>query len=344
MAAHAARGETVLSKPTPNADTTSLPIKRPVSFIRTVLGDRPATTALGVCDAHEHVAMGSAWLAENFPEFLLSDLDRVLVDLRAYRAAGGGWIVDSMPTGAGRDAALLAEASQRSGVPVVCPTGVHQSRYYPPGDPLLSMTDDKLAELFVREITGGVDDGAGTLAFRAGVIKVASDGDRLTNAEHDRFKAAAIAQKATGCPILTHTSGGRDAYEQLGCLLAHGANPAQVVLSHCDKNPDDRYHHELLSAGVVLEYDQHFRQLSRGERCVSTELIVELCEEFPTQLLVGMDMARQAYRKGYGGSPGLAWLMTDLLPRLRRSGLTAQQVEHVSVTNALQAFAFRPPT
>lgn len=342
MAEHAARGETVLSNPTPTAVSSHPSAQHTASFIRTVLSDYPATGALGVCDAHEHVAMGGPWLAENFPEFLLDDLDRVLVDLRAYRAAGGGWIVDSMPTGAGRDAALLAAAAERSGVPIVCPTGVHQSRYYSAGHPLLSMPDDKLAEMFVQEITSGVDDGAGKLAFRAGVIKVASDGERLTKAEHDRFKAASLAQKATGCPILTHTSGKRDAYEQLACLLAHGANPGQVVLSHCDKNPDAQYHRELLRAGVVLEYDQHFRQLSRGEHCAAAQLIVEHYEEFPNQMLVGMDMARQKYRKGYGGSPGLAWLVTDFLPRLRRSGLTAQQVERVSVTNALQAFAFRP--
>lgn len=313
------------------------------ALVRTVQGDRIATTALGVCDAHEHVAMGGPWLTANFPEFVLDDAEKVLVDLRAYRAAGGGWIVDSMPTGAGRDASLLAQVAERSGVPIVCPTGVHQSRYYPPDNAILAMSRDALAELFIREIEVGIDNGAGRLPIRAGVIKVASDGERLTKAEHERFAAAAIAQRATLCPILTHTSAGRDAYEQVACLLAHGAQLAQVVLSHCDKNPDAKFHRELLSAGVVLEYDQHFRQLARGERCVAADLIVDLIGDFPNQLLVGMDLARQKYRKGYGGTPGLAWLVTDFLPRLRRCGLSPQQVEQVAVTNALRAFAFQKP-
>lgn len=311
------------------------------TFVRTVLGDLPATAALGVCDAHEHVAMGGAWLAANFPELVLDDSERVLVDLRAYRAAGGGWIVDSMPTSAGRDAGQLADLAQRCGVPIVCPTGVHQSRYYPTNHPLLAMSRDALADLFIREIEVGIDDGAGSLPIRAGVIKVASEGERLTSAERERFAAATLAQHATGCPILTHTAAGRDAYEQLSCLMAHGAQLSQVILSHCDKNPDVRFHRELLSAGVVLEYDQHFRQLSLGERCVAADLIVELFGEFPDRLLVGMDLARQKYRKGYGGTPGLAWLITDFLPRLRRCGLSAQQVEQIAVTNALRAFAFQ---
>ena len=311
--------------------------------MRTVVGDLPATNALGVCDAHEHVVMHGGWLAEHFPEHVLADLDQTLVDLRGFRAAGGGWIVDSMPTGAGRDAALLAQASARSGVPIVCPTGVHQARYYPPKHPLLSLDRDRLVELFVGEITTGIDDGAGAPDFRAGVIKVASSGEWLTSQEKERFVAAALAQQQTGCPILTHTAGGRDAYEQVAVLLGNGAAPSQVVLSHCDKNADASYHRELLEAGVCLEYDQHFRQLSREECCVAVDLIVELVDDFPHQLLVGMDMARQSYWRGYGGRPGLAWLLTDLLPMLRRAGVSDRQIANISVENAVRAYAFRPP-
>lgn len=312
-------------------------------FVRTVTGDLPATAALGICDAHEHVVMHNVHLAANFPEFLLDDLDRTLVDLRGFRAARGGWIVDSMPTGAGRDAARLLEASTKSSVPIVCPTGVHLSRYYPRDHPLLALTCDALAELFIREITQGVDDGAGPLAIRAGVIKVASEAERLSAAERERFVAAAIAQRQTGCPILTHTAGGREAYEQVAVLVGNGATPGQIVLSHCDKNADSKFHRELLSAGVCLEYDQHFRQQGRNERCAALDLIRDLASDFPSQLLLGMDMGRRQYWRGYGGHPGLAWMMTDLLPMLRRSGATDRDVRQITVENALGAFAFRGP-
>jgi phosphotriesterase-related protein len=310
-------------------------------FVRTVVGDLPATSALGICDAHEHVVMHNDWLAEKFPEFMLDDLNRTLVDLRGFRAARGGWIVDSMPTGAGRDAALLAEAAKRSDVPIVCPTGVHQSQYYPPRHPLLALNRDQLVELFVNEITTGIDDGAGPLDIRAGVIKLASDGERLTGREQERFVAAALAQRHTGCPILTHTAGGREAYEQVAVLIGNGATPSQIVLSHCDKNPDVEYHRELLEAGVCLEYDQHFRQLARAERCVAVDTIVALIDDFPQQFLLGMDMGRQKYWRGYDGRPGLAWLLTDLLPTLRRSGVTDRQIAGIAVDNAVRAFAFR---
>jgi hypothetical protein len=54
------------------------------------LGARQLDDAVLLCDAHEHVIMHGEWLAGHFPEFVLAELDQTLVDLRAFRAAGGG--------------------------------------------------------------------------------------------------------------------------------------------------------------------------------------------------------------------------------------------------------------
>jgi predicted metal-dependent phosphotriesterase family hydrolase len=80
-------------------------------------------------------------------------------------------------------------------VPIVGPTGIHRARYYPPDHPLLALDRDRLVELFLREIVAGVDDGAGIRNVRAGVTKVANSDDRLTSQEHERFVAAALAQR-----------------------------------------------------------------------------------------------------------------------------------------------------
>ena len=314
----------------------------PNSFVRTLVGDIPADESLGVCAAHEHVVITGPWIRTHFPEFELHDLERILIDLQEFRRVGGGWIVDSMPTGAGRDAALLAEVSRMSGVPIICPTGVHQAKYYPPDHALCFLNRDQLVQMFRREITVGINDGVGTLALRAGVIKVASNGPQLSERDREIFSAAAIVQQELGCPILTHTEASHDAHEQLVCLSEHGANLEQVVLSHCDKNIDLIYLRDLLQSGVNLEFDQHFRQLRRGEPCASVDLIVKLIGEFPSQLLVGMDLARQCYWKGFGGSPGLAWLVTDVVPRLRTAGLSDVQLNRLLVTNPIHTYSFCP--
>lgn len=307
-------------------------------FVRTVLGDLPAGS-LGTCDAHEHVIICGEYIADQFPNFLLDNTDVACVDVREFRTAGGGWIVDTMPTGAGRDAESLRAVAKHTGVPIVCPTGVHLAIYYPPSHPLLGMDRDALAELFVREITAGVDDGNGETDIRAGVIKVAGGENRLDEYQQEVFIAAARAQAETGCPIITHCENGSAGLEQAGLLERQGADLSRVVLSHCDMVNDPPYHRELLSTGVRLEYDQHFRQLERGERCATAELIAELAPDFPDQIVVGMDIARLRCWHGHGGGPGLAWLVTHLPSLLTSAGLDVALLERVLTHNARKVFA-----
>ena len=111
----------------PKSETGPVADAEPKGFVRTLLGDLPTDGSLGVCDAHEHVIMHGDWLDGHFSEFVLADLDQTLQDMCGFRAAGGGWIVDSMPTGAGRDAALLAQAAamepDSDRLPDRCPSG-----------------------------------------------------------------------------------------------------------------------------------------------------------------------------------------------------------------------------
>ena len=109
-----------------------------MSFVRTILGDVPADE-LRCCGAHEHIIIDAPYIAEKHPDFLLDDVDAACVDLREFRDGDGGWVIDTMPIGAGRCALKLATASRQSGVHIVCPTGIHLPLYYPPDHPMLSM-------------------------------------------------------------------------------------------------------------------------------------------------------------------------------------------------------------
>ena len=64
-----------------------------------MLGDVPADE-LKRCGAHEHIIIDAAYIAERHPDFLLDDIAAACVDLGEFRDAGGGWVIDTMPTGA----------------------------------------------------------------------------------------------------------------------------------------------------------------------------------------------------------------------------------------------------
>jgi predicted metal-dependent phosphotriesterase family hydrolase len=310
-----------------------------MSFVRTILGDVSANE-LRRCGAHEHIIIDAAYIAEKHPDFLLNDIEAACVDLREFRDADGGWVIDTMPTGAGRCARKLAAASQQSGVHILCPTGLHLPIYYPPDHPMLSMDQEGLVEVFVKEIVESVCDDAGQLPYRAGVVKVAGSHGKLTPHQRQAFAAAAETSRRTGCPIITHTEQGTAGEEQVNLLLDSGAHPTQVVLSHTDRLPDIAYHRCLLSSGVTLEYDHHFRTYLKDGSCPTADLVAALVPEFPDQIVVGMDLARRGYWHGHGGKPGLAWLLTVLPTLLKGRGVSDDLIERILTHNPRRAFAF----
>ena len=326
-----------------------------MSFIRTILGDlptNPGSGGLGMCDAHEHLAIAEGYVTQFNQDFLLDDPSAIVKDLGEFKAHGGGWVVDTMPTGPGRHAAALAEISRRSGVAVVCPTGLHLAQYYPEDHPLLSMNRDGLAAVFIEEIESHLTDEPGQTPsdlkpidgspYRCGVVKVAGGRDYLDDLQREAFAAAGAASAKTGCPIITHCEAGTAGVEQIECLIAAGADPRHVVLSHCDRQPDAGYHREMLQAGVCLEYDNHFRDLKRRGDCPTADLILTLAPDFPEQIVVGMDLARRSYWPSLGGSPGPVWLVRQWRNLLRDRGVTDQALDRILIHNPVDRFSFRP--
>lgn len=319
-------------------------MKNSAPIIRTVLGDIPADR-LGRCYAHEHLIIDPSYATEQTPDFLLDDVDRCAEELTRAKAAGVSAMVDSMPTACGRNVVKLAEASRRSGVHILCPTGLHLRKYYPAWHWCGRVDVDTLTELFVREIEQGIDanDGNGPdyrpTPHRAGLIKIASGLSRLDAHETMTFRAAAAAHVRTGAPILTHAEQGTAAIEQAELLRSLGVDLTHVVISHTDRKPDMAYHRALLATGVNVEFDGAFRW-KPGEVNATLALLTALLPEFPDQILLGMDAARRSYWASYGGSPGLTFLATTWTDRMRAADIPADAIDRVFVTSPARVYGF----
>jgi predicted metal-dependent phosphotriesterase family hydrolase len=320
-----------------------------VSTVRTVLGDVPSNT-LGVTYAHEHLVLDSPLIAAAFPHILLDDIDIATAELGACAAGGVGAVVDAMPCAAGRDAGRLAELSRRTGVHVIAATGLHHGRYYGPRHWSAHLDPDRLAQLFVDDISLGVDAHDYTGPYpqrtphRAGIIKVASGGDELGARGRRLFEAAAIAHRATGAPILTHCEHGHGGLPQVEELVRHGVPPSAVLLSHVDKVSTAAYHRDLAASGAWLVYDQALRQASHPDP-VTAQLVEEMIAGgYGGQVLLATDGARRDLWTAYGGSPGLAWLATGFRALLTARGLDPAAIDGLYVTNPHQALTMRPVT
>jgi 5-phospho-D-xylono-1,4-lactonase len=317
-------------------------------FLRTVLGDIGAAQA-GICYAHEHLIIDPSFTTHVYPDFLLDSVERISIDVADFYAAGGRTLVDSMPCGGGRNAVKLVEISRRTGANIVCPTGLHLTKYYAPGHWGERLTVDQLAKLFVADIEQGIDAAdyngpeISRTPHKAGVIKVAT-GQKIPSA-HERkvVEAAAIAHHLTGAPILTHTEQGAGALEQVQLFREFRVPLAHVVISHTDRAPDPAYHREILSTGVLLEYDSAFRWPADAGNPTLDLVVAMVRAGYGAQIVLGMDAARRKYWKGYGGGPGLAFLLRDFVPRLERAGLSGADVEKIFVRNPASCYSFTAP-
>lgn len=315
-------------------------------FIRTVLGD--IEDFQGVAYAHEHLIIDSPLIADRFPHIHLNDVDAAIEEVTMCRDAGAGLMVDTMTVAAGRDIVRLAEISVRTGVHILAVTGLHHDRYYGPLHWTNRVSADELTELFIAELTTGVDEFDYTSPiirrtnYRAGVAKVATSGDSPDARDLRNMDAVAHASVATGAPLLTHCEGGFGGMAQIQRLVNAGVPASSIILSHVDKTHDLNYLHGLAETGVVLELDQSLRERDQGTESISARAVVHLLAAgFEDQVVLGTDGARRSLWTSLGGEPGLAWLAAAFPTILRQMGVGEEHLHKVFHSNALRALSWR---
>jgi len=312
-------------------------------IIRTVLGDI-APQDLGCCYAHEHIIIDASVATLRYPDFQLHSVGNGVAELSQFYADGGRAMVDSMPCDAGRNVLKLAQISQQSKVHILCPTGLHLAKYYDDGHWSHHYSAEQMAELFIADITQGIDryDYSGPCVdrtgHRAGLIKIATAGKNFTARDKTIFAAAAHAHRTTGAPILTHVEQGIGAMEQAAQLSSLGVDLRKVVLSHTDRKAEPAYHRDILQTGIKVEYDSAFRW--QGQANPTLELVMQLSGEFPHQIMLGMDAARPSYWQSYGGQPGLSYLLNEFSDLLRERGLSQEQWQRIFIANPAETYSY----
>ncbi len=297
-----------------------------MSFVRTVMGDIQSEQ-MGLTYSHEHVVIEEGFTTMANPEFILNDIIKISAELREFYQLGGRTMVDTMPAACGRNILKLAEVSRNSKVNIIVPTGLHQEIYYPPNHWRYHLSVEEITELFIKDITDGVDQYdynspvVKRTTHKAGMIKLATGDEKITDHQHKIFEAVVNAHLETGAPILTHTNGGKLAMEQVELFLKLGADLNHVVLSHVDKQKDLAFHKDLMQTGVYVEYDSHFRWKTIDEN--PTYILLEnLLPLYSDRIVIGMDLAKNTYWKTYGGKPGLIYLLTEFRHELVARGIS----------------------
>lgn len=179
-------------------------------------------------------------------------------------------LVECTPIRVGRYPDLLVELAKACGVHIIACTGFWCEAMAPQHPWAIRLGLEKagianIAQLYVREITEGMEDPHGEWGERftkvpVGIIKCATS-TWMRPSERRCHIAAAIASKETGCPITTHTTNG-GGLEQAQLFLSNGAKPEKVIIGHqgnLDNREDDEaheYHRQIVGLGCNIQFDR----------------------------------------------------------------------------------------
>ncbi len=214
---------------------------------------------LGITLCHEHFFIGQpGWdgdrtIAPFSSEKLVSMGTDLVSGLAPYNI---GTIVDATANDFGRQPEIYKKIAEQTGVNIICSTGFFNESEGASGywkfRELLGNAEKELYEVMKTEITVGIH---GT-DIKAGVIKIATGKDIISDYEKMIFRAAAKAQTETGVPIITHTQDGTMAPEQAEFLISEGVDPSKILISHMSSNLDIAYQEKTLEYGVSAGWDR----------------------------------------------------------------------------------------
>lgn len=317
-------------------------------MIQTVLGEvKPGD--LGVCLPHEHI-----WCDQNLGPRMpimastrdprafmrLDNFDRVVSELKAFKAAGGSAMVEVTCDGWGRDLDVLARLSEESEVHIIATSGYYIEPHMP------YFIDDWSVDQIADHITREVTEGIGESKRRCGVFKSAIHRARVEGPELKVLKAIAIAQKRTGAPITTHTTGARRmevpggvaGVHQWEILKAENVDPSRFIVGHVDERPDIDVLSSLASEGCFIQFDvidkEHY--LLDDTRADLVHALIE--RGYVNNLMLSHDRNRD-FEMHYNGHTGYCHIFENFSPRLRKLGVTDDEIHKIMVLNPSRAFS-----
>ena len=273
---------------------------------------------------------------------VLDDVGMAAAELKHFRNAGGGAIVDLTLDGIGtgpdrrRNILGVREVSALSGVHIVAGTGYYVHLSHPEHIATSSAAD--LATEMVTDLQEGI---AGT-SVRAGIIGEVG----LSAVPHpDEWKvleAAAIASLETDVTISLHIEpGSPTGHHAAEWLLGRSVPASRIVVGHVDGFIDTDYLAALLELGVTIEFEGFhldgwqagrfgFASATDAQRI---EVLARLVDEgFAPQIVLAQDLCtKQMYRR-YGGV-GYDFVPAGIVPRLQDAGVPTSAIQTMLVHN-----------
>jgi phosphotriesterase-related protein len=307
------------------------------------------SSELGFTLMHEHLMLRSENVHEQWPhlEDLDARADEVAEKVREAGRHGIRTIVDATAPNMTRDVPRLRRIAEQTDVNIIYSTGLHPHLpvpfYLKYDAPDFRMDADRIAELFIRDLTVGYGD----TGIRAGMLKSGSDPD-LGKENEIVLRAVARAHRATGVPITLHSKPkAKIGLMQQDVLEKEGVDLSRVIIAHSGDTTDFAYLTALCERGSQLGMDRFgfdapgWFRLTVEQR---VEVVLEMCRRgFADRMVLSHDaqvwcdfLPEEAQRR-YQPRSRLTTVPDEVIPQLARE-LGEEQVHLLTVGNPRRIF------
>jgi phosphotriesterase-related protein len=307
------------------------------------------TSSLGTTLMHEHVFVLSTEIEQNFPDPWGDEEKRIsdaVKRLNELKARGVDSLVDLTVIGLGRYIPRIQRIAKQTKLNILVATGVYTYNDIPmyfhfQGPGTLLGGPELMADMFVQDIEKGIAD----TGVRAAMLKCATDQPGITPGVERVLRAVAQAHRRTGAPISTHTHAHtRRGLEQQRIFREEGVDLSRVVIGHCGDTTDLEYLEEIISNGSTIGMDRFgIDSILSFEDRVAT--VVRMCQRGHTAKMVLSHDAACFFDWFPEGALKAAlprWhylhIHDDVLPALKKAGVTDDQVKTMLVDNPRRIF------
>jgi phosphotriesterase-related protein len=313
-------------------------------MVRTLTGD-VAPDQLGRVLIHEHLCVDWGEMLGR-PKVLDFDynemVDRMVAKMEALHQVGIGAMVECTPIGCGRYVDLFKDVAGRSPVKIIASTGFFHESWCPIHPIGQALDIDAMTDLFAREVTEGMGD---TL-IKAGIIKCATGEGRISPKEEQILRASARAYKATGCPIITHTTNGMG-LEQLDIFESEGVSPEELIVSHIgfEEDPLD-YSEQMLKRGANISFDRIGMHMFYDDDHWVNVVGNAINKGYIDQVMLSHDAAVFAHGLEEASDENVfddyTYIPRVFLPKLQKeAGVTEKQISIIMENNPQRVLSFR---
>jgi phosphotriesterase-related protein len=344
----AGHAQTVLGLVAPEALGLTLPHEHLFVDLRFLYRDPSPGSARG--RGLEPVELGNLyeinydWFS-NLENLTLTDEATAIEEASRFRREGGQTLVDPTTEGIGRNPLGLLHIARATGLHVIMGAGYYTEPSHPPT--LAAADEDGL----VREIVRDINEGAGETRVRAGLIGEIGCSWPWTATERKSLRAAAVAARETGAPLMIHPGRDPRAPEaHLDEVRRAGLDSRRVIIAHIERTilADAERLRAVVDTGCFVEYDLFGVEISHfpwggpdmpndAERMRQVLWLME--QGYGRQILLSHDVCFKIRLTRYGGT-GLVHIPRRIAPRLRQRGASEADVRTLLVENPARALTF----